>query len=418
MVQPRVGGGRRLATSAATICVAALLGCGADDQIVSYKVPKESAATAPVPSETGEPVHRMLAAIVPEGGQAWIYKVVGPIPAVDAQADKILEFIATIPPAAGANLPAWQLPEGWKAKSGSDGFTLSTIQIPGADQPLDLTVSTVNWALPQEMLVSNVNRWRGQMGLPGHESPEQVSQDTREMKAGERTMIVANLKGTFRRGGMGGPFSGGAMSGAAPAAGARSGSSGSRPATGAMPPDHPPIDSQKTDGATDKSAAKAPTTSSTPASATPLDAVSKVPIPKFDAPASWSPMQAGGMNRAVFRLADADREAVVTVSTIPATTAASFSDPLSNANMWRTGVGLPELKPEQLAEATETIEVGGRPATLIRAIPGEDKREGTVGAVVTDGDHIWYFKLKGARQLVVDRQDEFLNFLKSIQFAN
>jgi hypothetical protein len=384
-------------------------------------VPKESAtksaATDTLPSETGEPVHRMLAAIVPEGGQAWIYKVVGPIPAVDAQADKILEFITTIPPAAGASVPSWQLPEGWTAKPGADSFTLATIQVPSADQPLDLTVSAVNWSSPSEMLFMNVNRWRGQqMGLPVHKTIEQVSQDTREIKAGERTIIVVDLKGTFTRGGMGGPFSGGAMGGGAPAAGA-GGSGGSRPTAGAIPPDHPPVDAQKTEAAADKSAAKQPSQSSNPTGAAVLDAAANVPVPKFDAPASWSPMQAGGMNRAVFRLAEADREAVVTVSTIPAATAASFSDPLSNANMWRTGVGLPELKPEQLAEATEKIEVDGRPATLIRAIPGEDKREGTVGAVVTDGDHIWYFKLKGARQLVADRQNEFLDFLKSIRFA-
>jgi hypothetical protein len=124
------------------------------------------------------------------------------------------------------------------------------------------------------------------------------------------------------------------------------------------------------------------------------------------------------MNRAVFRVADGGREALVTVSNIPASTGASFADPLSNANMWRVGVGLPEIKSEQLADATETIEIGGRSATLVRAVPGEDRPEGTVGAIVTNGDQIWFFKFKGARQLVLDRQEEFLTFIKSVKLAD
>jgi hypothetical protein len=415
MVHLSAGGRSSWVFVAAVTVGAASLGCNSGDKIVTYTVPKDSApsAAAAVPVGSGEPVHRMLSAIVPEGGQAWIYKVVGPIPAVDAQADAILDFIAKVPPANGARIPAWQLPPGWASQPGSDGFTLATIRVPSDGESLDLTVSTVSWGAPAEMLLNNVNRWRGQMGLKAHESVEQVAQDTRELKAGERSIAVVDLKGTFRRGGMGGPFTGGMTGRGAPSAttsGARGTSGG-----GAMPADHPPIEPKKseTPAKEHKVDAKSPSTG-----ASDLTAASLAPVPKFDAPASWTTLPAGGMNRAVFRMTDGKQEAVVTVSSIPAATAASFADPLSNANMWRGGVGLPDITKEQLPDATETIEVGGQPATLVRAIPGDDKPEGTVGAVVKNGDQIWFFKVKGARQLVVDQQDQFLSFLKSVQFAH
>jgi hypothetical protein len=265
------------------------------------------------------------------------------------------------------------------------------------------------------MLLSNVNRWRGQMGLPAHESAEIVASDTREMNAGDRKMIVADLKGTFRRGGMGGPFAGGMPGGSVPPADQSGGTS--RPATGALPDGHPPVNppaKESPDGGPAKSASQ---TGDVPSAASP-DAMAQPPVPKFVAPASWSTIGASGMHRAMFRVADSDREALITIINIPTSAGASFTDPLANANMWRTGVGLPELKPEQLAEATQAIEISGQPATLVRAIPGEDKPEGTIGAVLTHGDHIWFFKLKGARKLVTDREAEFITFLKSVQFSN
>jgi hypothetical protein len=71
---------------------------------------------------------------------------------------------------------------------------------------------------------------------------------------------------------------------------------------------------------------------------------------------------------------------------------------------------------EQLDDASESLEIGGRAATIVAAIPADDQPEATLAAIVTDGDQIWYFKIKGARQLVADKQDEFKAFLKTVQF--
>jgi hypothetical protein len=93
-----------------------------------------------------------------------------------------------------------------------------------------------------------------------------------------------------------------------------------------------------------------------------------------------------------------------------------FADPLQTANLWRSGVGMTPATPEEFAATSEKLEIGGRPATFVTAIPPADKPEATVAAMLTDGDQIWYFKFKGGRQLVVERQDEFKEFLKSVRF--
>lgn len=399
---PRRFRGRHFLTLAV---VALAIGCRAEEQIQTYTVPKQTvppaAATASAPAaEMGEPVDRMLTAIVPEGGQAWFYKVVGPIPAVDAQADKILEFVASVPPAGGSAAPPWKLPESWTSKPGTDGFTLATIQIPNDGKPLDLTVSSLAWSGSKDGLLLNVNRWRGQMGLPQPITADKLADDTREMKAGDRTITIVDLRGVFRRSGMP-PFARGMTEGVTPGA-----SGPFQPLVAPMPADHPPI------GKSDAM----PATTGGHDGAT-LGNSAAAAVPKFEAPAAWEQAPAGGMNRAVFRVASGGQEAAVTVSNIPVASGAMFADPLQNANLWRSGVGLPAITQEELKESSEAIEIGGKPATLVSAIPGEDKPEGTLAAAVTHDDQIWYFKIKGARQLITDRRDEFQAFLKTVRFA-
>ena len=48
-------------------------------------------------AKPGEPTDRMLAAILPAGGQAWFFKVVGPIPAIDKHEKEINDFFTDRP---------------------------------------------------------------------------------------------------------------------------------------------------------------------------------------------------------------------------------------------------------------------------------------------------------------------------------
>ncbi len=204
-----------------------VLGCGRDERILSYTVPKEPkqaappAAAAAEPPESSEPTHRMLAAILPAGDRAWFFKIVGPVAAVEKRADEVDKFFNSIRPADDGP-PTWQLPaDDWKEEQGS-GMRVATIWIPGGDKPLEMSVIPSGGDL-----LSNINRWRGQMKLP-EVAQEQLGQFTREIKAGDATLTIVDLRGHFQAGpGMMPPFARGAQ-----------GQPGQAPA---LPPGHPPI---------------------------------------------------------------------------------------------------------------------------------------------------------------------------------
>ena len=129
------------------------------------------------------------------------------------------------------------------------------------------------------------------------------------------------------------------------------------------------------------------------------------------------------MRKAAFAVGDSAKGAVVTLIDFPANAGPMIADPLQNVNRWRREVGLPEVKQEELATATETIEIDGQPATLVRAIPdaaqaGQSQANtGTLAAMAKSGDMVWFIKLTGDRSVVAAQEDAFKSFLKSLRFA-
>ena len=133
--------------------------------------------------------------------------------------------------------------------------------VPTDDKPLEISVTTLPWRGTQDELLSNVNRWRGQLQLPAIEAPG-LAEVTRELDAGDAKMTLVDLRGQFQGSGMmGGPFAGGA--GAASRCGTTV-----RP--NELPAGHPPIDA-----------------SNQSQSAAPPRAASDPSLPEFEVPQSW-----------------------------------------------------------------------------------------------------------------------------------
>lgn len=393
------------------------LGCGKPDQIQTYTVAKEPAplaagevasATGNNPAQPAAATDRMLAAILPDGGRAWFFKVVGPMAAIDKHAEAIDGFFASVRPAGDKPLPAWKLPEGWTQQPGNE-FRAATIVIPG-DKPLDLTVSTLGWSGSQDDLLLNINRWRGQMQL-AKIGPQQLAESTREVKAGDATITVVDLTGRFQSG-MTPPFAGRApFAGGANAPPGLNPSAPNAPAGPAeLPAGHPPL-------APDSAKA-----ASAPAIAPRGPAQSDVP--KFTLPEKWKvlPIEEGSMRKAAFDVADGSKQALITVTQFSARVPA-MADPLQNVNRWRGEIGLSRVDDDTLEKVTESIEVGGEKATFMAAIPDTTKPEesqveqATLAAMVRVGDEMWFFKMKGNRDLVAAEQQNFRDFLKSVRFT-
>lgn len=159
-----------------------LLGCSRDSDITVYRVPKAAGAGAPVALPSGHPSL--------DGGMA------GSAPASGGM---------EAPTGGGMDAPAstalaWTDPPGWKREAGS-GMRVASYNLDGG---VEVTVISLSGTGGGDL--ENVNRWRGQMGLPpvtslqgavteipsGHGPAKLVEFDGAGPQAGKR--MVAALK--------------------------------------------------------------------------------------------------------------------------------------------------------------------------------------------------------------------------------
>jgi hypothetical protein len=388
-----------LVVAIVVLFVAPLTGCGEKAHIRTYTVAKEvvppGTAARSTPAVAGAVTDRMLTAILPADSQAWFFKVVGPIAAVDKQADEITRFFSSIR-LDESGRARWTIPSGWK-EDPPRAMRAATFWVPTDDKPLEISVTTLPWRGTPDELLSNVNRWRGQLQLPAIQAPA-LAEVTRELEAGDAKITLVDLRGQFQGSGMmGGPFSGGAGAGSGAAPGS----------TNELPAGHPPIDA-----------------AGSPQSSAPANTPSDPSLPKFEVPKSWQQRPpASAMRKAEFAIADGQKQAVVTLIDFPTNAGPMIADPLENVNRWRVEVGLPETTKEALDQEAEKMEVGGQPATYVRLVPDANKPEqsqadrATLAAMVTSGDRIWFVKMTGNREVVAAQEDEFKSFLKSFRFS-
>jgi hypothetical protein len=168
----------------------------------------------PDPAPGGGPQERILAAIVPGRDTFWFFKLQGPADKVERQKSAMSAFLQTIkltqganvaqppapqmpldhppvqnntPPAAAADqegkipgVSSMKLPDGWKIDPNPRPMRSATIIVPGKDAgpPAEIVVSRLGGNFGG--LQANINRWRGQVGLPPAENenahkPEQLT---------------------------------------------------------------------------------------------------------------------------------------------------------------------------------------------------------------------------------------------------
>ncbi len=124
-----------LAIAAATLLLSA---CG-DDQVTSYRVPKEKDVEPPMP------------AAAPDSGAG-----------TEAPAPGASMADSTVPTASGSDL-AWQAPAQWTSKP-AGAMRKATYVVPGDGGDAELSVTAFPGDVGGELM--NVNRWRGQLTLP------------------------------------------------------------------------------------------------------------------------------------------------------------------------------------------------------------------------------------------------------------
>ena len=170
----------RLLIAAAAV---ALAGCGEDETIRVYSVPKE-------------PTWRMIAALVPAGDATWFFKVTASTARAAPRKAEIEAFLGGLKVEGGE--VRWALPDGWKEEKGR-GDRVATLTFG------DLELSVTKLAGAAGGPLANINRWRGQLGLPSLAESELAANSVALPGGGLRVDFQGPKKPA-----MGGPMSGGA----------------------------------------------------------------------------------------------------------------------------------------------------------------------------------------------------------------
>ncbi len=359
---------------AAPLFFAALPGCGPTEKIEHYRVDKPAAPD------------RMLAAIVEHGSKFWFFKMAGPAEAIAKEGEQFARFLVSVQFADSADAPPeWTLPEGWQQQPGT-GLRFATFQI-DADEPLEMSVTTLLRPAGddnKEAILSNVNRWRGQMGLSAI-TIDQLGEHTRTIPLAGGQATVVSLEGRLKAGGMGSPPF----------------------ANGEPPPaGHPPV----ADGPGVEPAVEHPAGESPPA-------VASSPGLTYKTPSGWKPGPTGVMRRAAFTVEDGAQKAEITVMPFPPTGA--MSDLLTNVNRWRGQINLPKIDADELPKVAQPIQVGGATGHYVQLTsPADSKpRQTILGVMAVHGDQVWFVKLQGNAELAEHEKPRFESFVKSIKFT-
>jgi hypothetical protein len=350
------------------VVLAVLAGCGSQPQISQYTVPKEELINPPkrAAAEAGAP-QRLIGAIFPVGDQSWFFKATDDPEKIAPLVDSLRTFLGSVRFTSEGEA-TWTLPDDWSQKPAS-GLRYATILMgKGSDAP-ELSVTKLGGASADDetaLVVANVNRWLGQIGLPAL-TPAEIATQTTEIKAGDESGTFVDFTGRATAAGsnMRAPFAG-----------------------GARPPSAEPDAS--------------------------VDAPAATSL-KYETPEGWDDQGAGGLRKASLLVKDGDKQLDVSVTSL----SAAGGELLPNVNRWRGQVGLAPTTEEELAKSAETIKLGDVEGKYVElAGPKQDggSQETILGVIAVRGPLAWFVKAKGDAALAEREKDHFKQFVESIRF--
>jgi hypothetical protein len=133
-------------------------------------------------------------------------------------------------------------------------------------------------------------------------------------------------------------------------------------------------------------------------------------------PADWKQIDPGTMLFAKFSIAASDGKAEVNILS-----AGEGGSLLENVTRWRGQLGLPPVTQEdELSKMVGPINGAGN--GQIVDFTGTDAKTGKparlVGAIVSQNDQTWFYKLMGDEQIVAQQKDAFIQFVQSAKYPD
>ncbi|HEY6565029.1 MAG TPA: hypothetical protein VIY86_11065, partial [Pirellulaceae bacterium] len=323
------------------------------------------------PTENRDGADRMMALLVTKDQVGWSFKLVGPAKAMadDAEAFQKLARSLKFP---AADAPTWELPEGWEQLPASGMRYATLLPHPPAKQP---EVSIVR--LPPQEVLSNVNRWRQQMGLkPVTESELETTIERLQIDGVEAVLV--DITGQLAADQMMPPFM--------------------TKTPGVSPP--------FADGPDTASAAPPPVSA-------PDEAESDAEL-TFSVPDHWNAADPGPMRFRLFVAVDGSSVTEISISKLPV----AGADLLANVNRWRGQIGANPWSSDELTKNVRDRKIGGVDAQYIE-LPGPEQSDAKsiIAAICHRDQTAWFFKLMGLREQVEVERPHFEAFLDSIQWS-
>jgi hypothetical protein len=371
-----------------------LSACGRNDAKV-YEVPKEnSPATAPGTLPAGHPDMSMASA-------------------------------AGLPPNTIPAKLTYTRPEGWTEVTLGQMRAASFNVKNEAGKQADISVIPLPGMAGGDD--SNVNRWRGQVGL-GTLSAEELAKVAEPVEIGGQPAKLYDQAGTGSGSGdptrilgviqhregtawffkVTGDDALVAKEKAAFIAFLKSVKFEAVEAAASLPPGHPPMDNSPLPAGHPEIS-----TAATPAAGAAATAVSNEGKPQWTVPTGWKEIPGGQFLIAKFTVGEGSTTAVnVSMS------AGDGGGLLANVNRWRGQLGLSPWGEADLKQASE-ISVADGKATLVE-MSGKDARSGqaatVVGAIVPRGGQTWFYKLMGDAKVVESQKAAFTQFVKEVKY--
>lgn len=305
---------------------------------------------------------------------------------------------------------SWTTPVGWEEQPAGQ-MRAATFRVTDAGKTVDVGIVPLPGQAGTDL--DNVNRWRGQVGLPPISEEEMqrlaipvtiagvqcrmFDQAGENAASGDKTRILAAI---LRKDGVAWffkatgddelvarnrkPFMGFLES---IQFGQRS----------ALPADHPSVGNQSVEG----SGAAASSASGRP---------------EWEIPKGWQEIPGGQFLVAKFTVSG-DQATAVNVST----SAGDGGGLAGNVNRWRKQIGLADLSPADLEKSVTELETPHGKISLVD-MSGTDVRTGqpvrTVGAMLRVGDQAWFYKLMGPADKVEREKQVFIQFIQSAKYPH
>ena len=259
------------------------------------------------------------------------------------------------------------VPPTWEQVQKESSFRFASFT--AKDTNLDISISFLPGNGGGDL--GNINRWRGQLGLPNI-NESQLEEISRVFPLGPKKVRITHLE--------------------------RPGHSHDHSA-------HKPVEQKQEEAKEDDCANCEHHAPKKEAVKTPIK---KTAVFEHQAPQSWQSLPTSSMRKLAYAIPAKEGKIEITVFKF-----GKMSTLSDNLNRWRGQVGLKNLSAEANDKSAQKITLDGKEAKIVEALGAQTS---ILAAIIPDGNFLWYIKATGPTKAVAANRNDFITFLKTIKF--